>query len=535
MANDEEGYEDHRFEKVVDRNFYCPICLNVLKDPVQCRNQHLFCSPCIKRHLEQRSQTCPTCREELTAETLVQPRIVINLLSALKIGCDFAARGCRQLVELEFLKRHVAHCGYSPTKCENDGCSMIINKIDKEHHENNDCGFRKVKCEECGEEVLYKKFKTHGCTLKNEIDEVKTSLNEMKTEVKDQLGMMRGQMQRNQEEMIQEVRRMTAEMKRMVNKQANEAKEELKYVKTIIEGPSLANTRGNIVVAGGHDGNYPLNSVERFSWIKRTWEPLQSMKQRRDAASSFVYQQQMFVAGGYSGGLERLDSLESLNIDEKPGQWLDFDAKLPVKLYAHTNVVYQNRLIVTGGCTVRNEASDGIYEILLTPPYSSKLLCKMPQPSVFHCSQLFEDNIFTFGGKKTVNNKESTDNVLLYNITTKKCEQKAPLPFAVNGMASVSCNDDVILMGGVDKNGNVLDTVVKYDVKTGKSELLPPMKYKRQGCAAVVTGNVVVVMGGYNEKQVQLNSVEYFNFDCYAWKELPPMIGKEVVPNCCSN
>ena len=200
MANHEEGYEegyeDHRFEKEVDGNLHCPLCSNVLKNPVQCRrNQHLFCSPCIKRHLEQNSQTCPTCREELTAETLLLPPILaIDFLSALKIRCDFAARGCRELVKLEFLKRHVAQCGYSQTKCENDGCSMIINKIDKEHHENNDCGFRKVKCEECGEEVLYKKFKTHGCSLKKEMDEVKMNL----TEVRDELGMMRGQMQSNQ-------------------------------------------------------------------------------------------------------------------------------------------------------------------------------------------------------------------------------------------------------------------------------------------------------------------------------------------------
>ena len=511
MANheegSEEGYEDHRFEKNVDRNFHCPLCSNVLKDPVQCRQkQHLFCSPCIKRHLEQNSQTCPTCKEELTAETLLLPPIiVIDFLNALKIRCDFAARGCRELVELEFLKRHVAQCGYSPTKCENDGCSMIINKIDKEHHENNDCGFRKVKCEECGKEVLYKEFKTHGCTLKKEMDEVKMNLKEMKTEMKDQLGMIRGQMQRNQEEIMQEVKRITAETKN-------------------------ANTRENIVVAGGHDGGCRLNSVESFSWKKRTWEPLQSMKQRRSAASSFVYQQQMFVAGGWSDVLGRLDSLESLNIDEKPGQWLDFDAKLPVKLSGHTNVVYQNRLIVTGGYNVGNEVSDGIYEIVLTPPYSSKWLCKMPQPTARHCSQLFHDNIFTFGGKKTWDDKESTDNVLLYNITTNKCEQKAPLPFAVNGMASVSWNDDVILMGGRDKDGNVLNTVVKYDVKTGKSELLPPMKCKRYACAAVVTGNVVVVMGGYNKEQGQVNYVECFKFDCCAWEELPPMIETRSYP-----
>ena len=62
-----------------------------------------------------------------------------------------------------------------------------------------------------------------------------------------------------------------------LTKQTREAKEELKYIKTIIEGPHHANTRGNIVVAGGRDGKSRLNSVESFSWKKRTWEPLQSI------------------------------------------------------------------------------------------------------------------------------------------------------------------------------------------------------------------------------------------------------------------
>lgn len=37
------GYATNRFQITVDSNFLCPICAEVLKDPVQCRNQHYFC------------------------------------------------------------------------------------------------------------------------------------------------------------------------------------------------------------------------------------------------------------------------------------------------------------------------------------------------------------------------------------------------------------------------------------------------------------------------------------------------------------
>ena len=106
----QQGYEDNRFENAVSQNFHCPICLNVLKEPVMCRrNQHYFCTSCITRHLGN-SPTCPTCMEELTVETLTQvPRIVTNCLSELNIRCDYFSRGCREFVQLGNLATHVAN------------------------------------------------------------------------------------------------------------------------------------------------------------------------------------------------------------------------------------------------------------------------------------------------------------------------------------------------------------------------------------------------------------------------------------------
>ena len=52
-----------------------------VEEPVQCvNNEHYFCKKCISEHLT-RSQTCPTCRDELTIDTL-RPvsRVVRDLL-----------------------------------------------------------------------------------------------------------------------------------------------------------------------------------------------------------------------------------------------------------------------------------------------------------------------------------------------------------------------------------------------------------------------------------------------------------------------
>ena len=147
------GYDDERFESIVDQNFHCLICYNVLKDPVMCRrNQHYFCRGCITEHLRRNFHICPTCADELTVETLAEvPRIVKTYLNERRIRCDFENRGCRKLVLLQNLNRHVAECGFSPVVCRNQGCGQTISKRDRTYHESELCQFTKLKCYNCEE------------------------------------------------------------------------------------------------------------------------------------------------------------------------------------------------------------------------------------------------------------------------------------------------------------------------------------------------------------------------------------------------
>ena len=56
---------------------------------------------------------------------------------------------------------------------------------------------------------------------------------------------------------------------------------------------------GDILVAGGWDSyNNKLKSVERFSWKKNFWKRVSSMNVGRKGATSFVYENQIFIAGG---------------------------------------------------------------------------------------------------------------------------------------------------------------------------------------------------------------------------------------------
>ena len=216
-----------------------------------------------------------------------------------------------------------------------------------------------------------------------------------------------------------------------------------------------------------------------------------------------------------------------MNVDLHPDlsiHWSDCPVKLPSKMAHHSSVLYDNKVIVTGGRD-NNATSDKIHEVQVVPPYTVKSLSRMPEPRQRQCTEKFHDSLLILGGRRTTGNyKHNLSSIVLYDIKNNVCKQLAPLPYEVSDMATVRWGDNVVVIGGIDKIGNALNTVIMYNVKTEQSHMLPPMRCKRWGCAAVVVGNNIVALGGYTTGgQGELKSVESFNFERNTWEELPEM------------
>jgi hypothetical protein len=304
------------------------------------------------------------------------------------------------------------------------------------------------------------------------------------------------------------------EMKDVLVKMEDKIEENTRKVRNTASGDTE-----NIIVAGG-DGT---DSVEMFNWRQKRWSPLQSLPKKRWGATSFVFDNHVTIAGGYCSGL--VDDVIRMNINPNPDlsmHWSECPVKLPAKLANHSSVLYNDHLIVTGGCN-GNGTSDCIHEVQLVPPYTVKALSRMPEPRQFHSTQLFDDNLLIVGGSTTGGCQDGLSSVVLYDIKKNEYKQLAPLPYEVSRMATVRWGDNIVVIGGIDEHGNKLDTVIIYNVKTEQSHLLPSMRFKRWGCTAVVIGDNIVVLGGKDEHFRDLKSVESFNFESYTWQELPEM------------
>ena len=539
MASYDTGYEDELFQHPVGHTLHCGICLNVLKDPVSCQhNEHLFCRACITVHL-MKSQTCPSCMEPLTVRSLSQaPRAVTSLLSELKIRCQFFERGCGQFVQLENLERHVTNCGFAPAVFSNKGCQLDVNRQDLLHHETAVCEQRRVKCHGCDEieqemntvkgelVAVNEKLKEAAENMKRIEVNVPAKVANVVEQIKGKLNYQ-GESNRRLEADNVEIKRSLKEiMKQLetIRKTSHEVQAE--QTKKDIEERGMDRKPMIVIAGGGKDRS--INSVEMFNFLNKTWTLSQSMKEYRAGASSVVYNNEIFVLGGLSNegvikSVEKL-SLNALHVDQT-ASWEGIRVKLPAKVFGHCSVVYNGRLIIIGGYDESKAVFFcSITEISLVAPYTSKLLAVMPETRWYHGVALFGDKILILGGALELSFSTNLASVLLYDITMNECKELAPLPYPVSGMATVKWGDDnVILAGGFSSNEETLNKVLLYNIKTQKSHMLPDMKHKRGECVAAVVKDTVIVMGGLDEEGNELKSVECFRFDRYTWEELPEM------------
>ncbi|XP_028404272.1 influenza virus NS1A-binding protein-like [Dendronephthya gigantea] len=539
MASYESGYDDERFQHPVGQSFHCGICYNVIKDPVMCRhNEHMFCRSCITRHL-MNSQTCPTCIEPLTVDTLTRAsRTVTNLLSELKIRCEFFNRGCEGFVELGDLERHVADCGFAPAVCSNEGCGLEMNKQDLLHHETAECKeVHRVKCHNCNkisQEMEIVKLNLAAMNVKLiDVDETvkrnerklarneKSVLTNVEMMVQEQLTSQREtnrQFEVDNLKIKDGLNKVTEELKRLTQQQ-----EDMKKSVAIAEVDEV-DRDPIIVVAGGWNGGC-LNSVEMFSLSNALWTRLQPLEEPLQLASSVVYNNQIIVSGGYTQrnfikSIKKL-SMKAVRIDQSI-VWENHAVELPGPLCGHSSIIFDGRFIVIGG--YYTSFSSNISDISLVPQHSSKVLATMSEGIWLHGVVLFGSKIVILGGRNGWKYWSNLKSILLYDFVKNECQELAPLPYPVSDMATVKWGqDNVIVIGGIDNDGKSLDKVLMYNVKTQKIHMLPDMKYKRQGCMAAVVRDTVIVMGGQCETGETLKSVESFRFDSFAWEELPEM------------
>ena len=132
-------------DKSLVERYLCPICQEILHEPVQTSCGHLFCGKCLKRVP---SKNCPSCRAEFVREPIedkFNEREIRNLI----VKCKNSSRGCVWEGELGNVESHQnGVCGYQLVQCGNK-CGAEMERREVEKHKKDHCELRMYYCPYC--------------------------------------------------------------------------------------------------------------------------------------------------------------------------------------------------------------------------------------------------------------------------------------------------------------------------------------------------------------------------------------------------
>ena len=149
----------------------CPICYNILKNPISCnstKKSHSFCEECINKSIEINDK-CPMCKQEF--EFGINKKVE-KLLQKLKFKCIYAEEGCPKILDYSIYFKHIDKCGFRGIlyECQIDKyyyaekkfkkCKYIgtLKKLNKHFIK---CAFSEYKCVFCNKNIIQANIRKH--------------------------------------------------------------------------------------------------------------------------------------------------------------------------------------------------------------------------------------------------------------------------------------------------------------------------------------------------------------------------------------
>jgi hypothetical protein len=121
LWNNRDGFCEELFvdPTAINPMLMCPICMNVVNIPIQCRNGHLFCKSCLSIALRKKKK-CPMCNVSTPSISELSFNDFANdCICALSINCT--QNNCGWIGSLKNLDNHLTICSSFIVSCQNCG------------------------------------------------------------------------------------------------------------------------------------------------------------------------------------------------------------------------------------------------------------------------------------------------------------------------------------------------------------------------------------------------------------------------------
>ena len=148
-----EELSDYDFVEKPSEDFFCPVTLEVLREP--------FLTVCCGNHLSQEAvnqlqrDSCPLCNQPQLQ--VVFDKFFRRKVMELKVCCPQKGEGCEWVRELGHLDQHLKECQYAEVACPKL-CGKRVLPRNLERHTANDCPKRRFTCTHCAYEANYQEI-----------------------------------------------------------------------------------------------------------------------------------------------------------------------------------------------------------------------------------------------------------------------------------------------------------------------------------------------------------------------------------------
>ena len=166
--------------RFIDSNYHdfeCPICLEIMEQPILLHGKHMFCLECIEQWREDNNPfACPNCRISCTIDKCVLNQVIMDKINNLSVHClmsSFNRNGCiskkRQRDECTWtgklidLKSHQKDCSLKIISCpfhKENGETFYLTKSELQDHINS-CAYRSVECVVCNRDIKLIELEKH--------------------------------------------------------------------------------------------------------------------------------------------------------------------------------------------------------------------------------------------------------------------------------------------------------------------------------------------------------------------------------------
>ena len=203
---------------------------------------------------------------------------------------------------------------------------------------------------------------------------------------------------------------------------------------------------------------------------------------------------------------------------------------LPQGIRYHCSSIYRDNIYIFGGFNSSKIPINTIYKFNVTTKTIETLPITLPVTIFWTCCSTYSDNIYIFGG---TDNKNSYYNIYKFNCTNETISTlSVTLPQALYGACCSIYEDNIYIFGGYTNSG-ALNTIYKFNCTNETISTLSIKLPKSLYFACCSNYNSkIYVFGGYSNEIV--NTIYKFDCQTESITTLTTTLPKAIRHACCS-